>query len=388
MSDNQNVPAERKQKFISTIMNQEFVPAIVDEQVNMTQYNKLPLSMLPSLGVAFEPITAAFQFVLSGGEATSGLYRVTVQNGGHLAKLKDGSAYIGGVMDKGNQVAGQARLNPLVVDPTYLCMAIALANIDRKLSAIQETQQELLDFLIQKERSELKGDLNFLSDTMNNYKHNWNNEKFKTNNHIKVLDIRQAAEQKIDFFREQITSRIKKKSFIHVDKDVRKQMEKIQAEFKDYQLALYIYGFSSFLEVMLLENFAAPYLESVIKKIDDHAQNYRMLFTNCCDQIESYAKSSVQSKLIKGLANANLIAGVVAEKVPVLSKTQFDETLIAAGDKIDKFADNRIDEAMSALIEKQSHCAQPFVDNIAAVNRIYNQPLQLLFDKENLYTAA
>ncbi|MDP4159518.1 MAG: IS3 family transposase [Bacillota bacterium] len=37
---------------------------------------------------------------------------------------------------------------------------------------------------------------------------------------------------------------------------MKKQLGKIQSEFKDYQLALYLYSFSFFLEVMLLaENF-------------------------------------------------------------------------------------------------------------------------------------
>lgn len=57
--------------------------------------------------------------------------------------------------------------------------AATLANIDKKLDTIQETQQEMLDFLAQKEKSELKANLNFLIDIHNNYKYNWNSEKYK-----------------------------------------------------------------------------------------------------------------------------------------------------------------------------------------------------------------
>jgi hypothetical protein len=127
---------------------------------------------------------------------------VTVPAGGHLAAFQDGSGYLGSVLNAGNQVAGQATLTPLVCNPTMLFMAAALANIDKKLDSIQETQQEILDFLVQKDKSELKGDLNFLSDVLNNYKYNWNNEKYINSNHIKVLDIKQSAERKIIFYRE------------------------------------------------------------------------------------------------------------------------------------------------------------------------------------------
>jgi len=266
--------------------NVEFYPSILEEQANIAEYTKIPLLRLPALGVAFEPLAAAFQYAVSGGKAVSGLYQVVVPSGGHLATLKSGVGNIGSVLNANNQIAGQATLNPLVCNPTMLFMAVALANIDKKLDAIQEIQQELLDFLAQKERSELKGDLNYLADILNNYKYNWNNDKYKNNNHIKVLDIKQGAERKIDFYREQIKSKISKKTFFHSDQDVKKQLEKIRVEFKDYQLALYLYSFSSFLEVMLLENFESAYLDCITKKMEDYSFQYRELYSQCYDQIE------------------------------------------------------------------------------------------------------
>ena len=101
-------------------------------------------------------------------------------------------------------------MTPVLCNPTMLLVAATLVNIDKKLDAIQETQQEMLDFIVQKEKSALKGDLDFLMDIYNNYKFNWNSEKYKTANHIKVLDIRQSAGRSIDFYREQIKKRISK----------------------------------------------------------------------------------------------------------------------------------------------------------------------------------
>ncbi|HHU12797.1 MAG TPA: hypothetical protein GXZ64_06185 [Clostridiaceae bacterium] len=368
--------------------NVEFYPSILEEQANIAEYTKIPLLRLPALGVAFEPLAAAFQYAVSGGKAVSGLYQVVVPSGGHLATLKSGVGNIGSVLNANNQIAGQATLNPLVCNPTMLFMAVALANIDKKLDAIQEIQQELLDFLAQKERSELKGDLNYLADILNNYKYNWNNDKYKNNNHIKVLDIKQGAERKIDFYREQIKSKISKKTFFHSDQDVKKQLEKIRVEFKDYQLALYLYSFSSFLEVMLLENFESAYLDCITKKMEDYSFQYRELYSQCYDQIEKNSKTSIQSHLLTGLSVANRLAGEAIAKVPVISKTQIDETLIQTGDKLWAFGSKRIEQTLKLLIEKQSSCIIPFVENIKEVNRLYNQPIELVFDKENLYIGA
>ena len=96
-------------------------------------------------------------------------------------------------------------------------------------------------------------------DIYNNYKHNWNSDRYKTANHIKALDVRQNAGRMIDFYREKIKKHISKKTFLHSDQDVKKQLSKVQDEFKEYQLALYLYGFGYFLEVLLQENFDAAY---------------------------------------------------------------------------------------------------------------------------------
>lgn len=386
MVETSNVPTERRNEIAKTMAEIELYPAVVEKTLNVAQYSKFPISRLAAFGTAFEPVTAAFQFVINGGRATSGLYRVTIPNGGQLAQFNKIPAYLGSVLKENGAVGGgQARLNPLVCDPTMLFMAIALANIDKKLDTIQEMQQELMSFLVQKERSELKGDIKFLADTLSNYKHNWNNEKFKNSSHVKVLDIRQAADRKIDFYREQIASKISKKSFLHSDQDVKKQLGDIESEFSDYQLAVYLFAFSSFLEVMLLENFNAAYLDCVTQKIEEHSMQYRELYSKCYDQLEGYSKTSIQSQLLKGLAAANKVAGEAIAKVPVISKSQIDETLIKAGDKLGEFNSKRTGQTLVQFVEKQSAYVRPFVDNINTVNRLYNQPTELLFDQENFY---
>ena len=392
-----NETTQRKNEIVKAITDVEFYPAIVEEQANIAKYTKLPLSGLPVLGVALEPLAAAFRNVVNSGGATSKLYKVMIPKGTHLAKFKETADNLGTVLNENNQIVGQARLNkiggqagpnPLVCSPTMIFMAVALANIDKKLDSIKEIQQEMLDFLVQKEKSELKGDLDFLADVLNNYKYNWNNERYKSGHHIKVLDIRQSAGRKMDFYREQITSKVNKKSFFHSDQDVKKQLEKIQAEFKDYQLALYLYAFSYFLEVMLQENFESAYLDGIAHKIEDYSFQYRELYTKCYDQIEGYSKSSVQSYLFSGLATINKAAGEAIAKVPVISKSQIDETLIETGGKIGKYGQKRTTQMMQQFVDRQGSCVRPFVEKINTVNRLYNQPIELLFDRENVYVGA
>ncbi|MBQ4437239.1 MAG: hypothetical protein II879_14260, partial [Clostridia bacterium] len=235
-------------------------PTLFNEETSLANYTKLPISGITSLGAAFEPLSNAVRKVFGGKGATSSLYNVTIPSGTHLAQFKDGTGNLGTVLNANNQIAGQAKLTPLKCNPTMVFMAAALANIEKKLDAIKELQQEMMDFLVRKEKAELRGDLIFLADILNNYRFNWNNDMYKNSNHIKVLDIRQAAEQKILFYRDQIASILRKKSSIHIGSDVRKQIDAVRSALTEYQLALYTLGFSAFLDVMLVGNYAAGYL--------------------------------------------------------------------------------------------------------------------------------
>lgn len=379
---------ESKDNTIMRMMNDTTIyPMLKESEVGISNYTPLPLSRLTAYGTAFQPLTTAVQTAI-GGAGGSGIYYVNT-GGKTMFQMKSTGNFIGSLQSPTGMVGGgQAQITPLACDPTMLFMAAALANIEKKLDAIQDMQREMMDFLIQKEKADLKGNLNFLFDVFNNYKYNWNNAMYKNSNHIKVLDIRQEAEKKIAFYREQIIAKVNKKSFIHSDQTVSKQLQTVQDQFKDYQLALYMLGFSSFLEVMLLENYDADFLSGISAKLDTYSLNYRELYTKCYDEIESYSSTSVQSSMLKGIAKASTSVGKFVEKIPVISKGQADEALIAAGDKLDEINAGKVRKQMSSLIEHQSNAIRPFIENIDTVNELYNKPVRLLVDKENLYIAT
>lgn len=377
----------RKNGLLKAMSATELAPLEVKNEISMQTYSKIPLSRLTALGTGFEPVASAIQQVTSHGQATSGFYKVTIPKGTHLAQFKEKSGFLGAAVGE-HGIVGQAQLNPLLCDPTMLLVAAALANIDKKLDAIQEVQQEMLDFLTQKEKSALKADLNFLMDIQNNYKYNWNSEKYKAANHAKVLDIRQEAARQIDFYQEQIKKQLGKKALLHSDHDVQKMLEKVQGEFKEYQLALYIYGFAYFLEVVLQENYEKAYLSAIAKRIDEMAFQYREFYSLAYSQIENLSKSSLQAYLFGGLSAINKGAGTAIAKIPGINKSQIDETLIEAGERIGAYKNRRVQTTMQQLLERQSNCVRPFIDNINAVNRLYNEPVTLIFNHDTLYLGS
>lgn len=254
---------ELRKNMANEIMEVQFLPTITETSLKEVKYEKYPIKNLVALGVASELILSAIQN-LGGKTGRSGIYRVNT-NG--MEMFKSNGEYIGALKARDGGVGGgQARMEPLACNPTMLFMSITLLTIENKLDEIKSIQQEMLDFLKSKERAQTRENLNTLIDVLNNYKFNCDNEKYKTNKHILVQDIKRKSEQSILLYRDLIQNIMCKKELIHSDQEINSKIKKFDEDFKEYQLALYLYSFSSFIEVMLLENFNKNYIIGVRDK--------------------------------------------------------------------------------------------------------------------------
>ena len=243
----------KKDLALQSMMNVEVLPITPEVNLEMHNATKIPLANLSALGVAFQPLTTAIQTAVFGAGG-SGIYFVNTM-GKQMFHIGESTDFIGSLMSStGGVGGGQARMTPLACDPTMLFMAVTLMNIEKKLDAIQQTQENILQFLEEKERATLQGNLNTLGDVLTNYKYNWDNAQYKTNKHILVQQIKKDAEASIILYRDQIGKILQKRSLIHSDMEVKSILKKLQSHFKDYQLALYLYAYSAFLDVMLLGN--------------------------------------------------------------------------------------------------------------------------------------
>lgn len=242
MNDLINPDEETHNSVFEMLNDSNLFPALKESEIGVSEYTKIPFSRLAALGTSFQPLTQAVQTAITGSGG-SGIYFVNT-NGKTMFQKNSTRNFVGSLMNiDGSVGGGQADLIQLACDPTMLFMAATLANIDKKLDTIQQMQQEMMDFLVLKEKSELKGSLNVLYDILKNYQYNWDNEMYKNSNHSQVLNIKKDAEDKIVFFCEQIISKVNKKSFFHGNQSVKKQLEEVQEQFEFYQTALYILAF-------------------------------------------------------------------------------------------------------------------------------------------------
>ena len=136
---------------------------------------------------------------------------------------------------------------------------------------------------------------------------------------------------------------------------------------------------------MLLGNFNSEYLNSISSQIEALSLKYRELYTKCYNIIEGYTNTSMESHLIKGLSGISKISGELISKVPVVSKSEIDETLIETSERLGKFESNKMNKILKDFSEVRSSQVRVFIDNINKLNELYNKPLEFLIDKEYVY---
>lgn len=388
MNVSSNLKAENQIATIEHIFSASEKEAVLKGRI------KISLSELSALGVGFASLPETFRTVTQTVDA-EGLYRCVFPDGvtGKLAAFKNGSGNLGTIMD-GNNIVGQAHwikadsqvmTTTIPYNPTVLFMAMALMSIDKKLDKIQETQKEILRFLELDKESQIRGDLNTLTEILNNYKYNWDNELYKKSKLDLVQHVKRTASGNIDFYQNKISAGSAKKKGIHISKNAESLLTELDSLFKNYQLSLYIYAFAYFLEVMLMENFDKQYLDSVASELEKRSIEYRTLYSDCYEHIDEYTKSTIEAHLLKTASTVGKFTGETIAKIPLISKTQLDESLIAAGEFINKVGDEKAEKTMERYIENRDSGVEVFIDNINTVNRLHNKPVELLFDNENVY---
>lgn len=376
---------EKRKDMAMSLMDMELIPDM-DEKILAEEYNckKFSFTDLAALGVAFQQIMSMLQQRITG-EGGSGLYFVNTM-GRQMFHKKGSTDFIGSLKtDIGSVGGGQASLMQLPCDPTMICLAVALVGIELKFNEIKNIQIEMLEYVKSTQRAKIRGDINTLSDVMSNYKFNCNNEKYKTNKHILVQDIKKESEQALSLHTEQIVKTLNKSDDWHWDNDVQQVKNKLKAEFDDYKLSLFLYSYASFLEVMLLENFDKDYLNSISDKIEEKSKKYDELFDECCKRIEKASKSSVETFFTKGLSDLSRGFGKVIASIPVICEGPVDEGLIGAGDQLEKWNTEKSKDIIDDLAKDADVCAVPFLDNIKMLNKVYNEPIDMLIGSDGVY---
>ena len=371
---------------INPFMPYEFTPAII-EHVDLKKYNPLPLSELPAIGIAAESIVEAISSATGSGG--SGLYWVNLPKGMHLANCASGMGYRGTALSNAtNQVAGQSVLTPIAFDPAMIMISCVIFTITQKLDSCIQVGKNILEYLELKDKSEITGSINFMTDVFNNYKLNWSNQRFIDSNLAESVSIRRRSEESIELQKMLIESDLSDEGMIHGEKYIVEKYNSIVTHLKSYQLSLYMMSFSMFLEIIFNENYDPEYLRKAIDKINRYSIEYRTIYTDCYNFLKKIKVSSIGSKLKGGIAKLSGIAGSAVEATPVISKSNLDGNLKGASERIERLKDLNTENFMKEFTLLREDYSKTISDSIQEISRLFNNDIKLLVDDKTIYFGA
>lgn len=397
-SQTQPTGAESRKQAIAKQLSELTLAPVVSSDIEIARADvvKLPLGQIASLGAGLAALTEAFRTVTTTVDPKAGaqLFEAVLPPGATLKQAKDGLFSSAAQLADGTSAWGkykavtpsaQTVTTTVPVDPATLAIAVALAQVNQKLDGIQDTLDELFDYLRIKDKADVRASLDTLSAILADYRYNWDNPQFKQAKYNLVQGINRNARQHIIELRAHLTQKAQKKGLIELRGKAQSAATESAEILKDYQLAVYLYSFSTFLGVMLLENYDQAYLQSKADDIRSKSIEYRQAYTDCFNAIESRSEKAADKVLLGGMAAGLRGLGHLVEKTPVGAKTPIDEALLEAGSGIAGFNDKKADDIAELLIQAKDPAVLPFAQSIDAVNRAYNQPTRILADSQNVY---
>ena len=391
-------------EIINVINAMDFADGFTVEKISEMELNKakkIPISNLALLGTAFSQMSEAARTTVTTVTSeikTENLYRGIWPEGanGRLAFNING-ATVGNIMgEKGidsrmlfkpiGEVSVENTITSIKsIDPTMMAVAVALMEINKKLDGIQSSIDEVLRFLETDKQAKQRGNLQTLAEIMEDFKRKGNDADFcKSKNHT-VQEIQRDARQDIEFYKTRIETAVKEKKTFHSQKDVREYVDSITTNFAEYQLACYLYAYSTFLDTVLRKDFEEESIGSCRSKIIRIAEDYDALFRECRAQIASYQRSSVGNKVVGGIGKTAGTLGKAIRSIPVIEKGPVDELLLDAGDVLRDANKDTVKAQVNNLEVLENNRMGDFLNGIGVVGALCNRKSAMITDGMNLY---
>lgn len=391
-------------EIINVINAMDFADGFAVEEISERALNKakkIPLSNLVLLGAAFSQMSEAARTTVT--TVTSEMKMENLYVGiwpeganGRLSINKIG-ATVGNIMgEKGidsrmlfkpiGEVSVENTITSIKsIDPTMMAVAVALMEINRKLDGIQSSIDEVLRFLETDKQANQRGNLQTLAEIMEDFKRKGNDSKFCENRNHTVQEIQRDARQDIEFYKTRIETAVNKKKTFHLRKDIREYVDSIATNFAEYQLACYLYAYSTFLDTVLRKDFVEGSIDSCRNRITRIAEDYDALFRECRAQIASYQRSSAENKVVGGIGKTAGTLGKAIRSIPVIEKGQVDELLLNAGDVLRDVNKDTVKAQVKNLEVLENNRMGDFLNGIGVVGALCNRKSAMITDGTSLY---
>ncbi|MDD5888350.1 MAG: hypothetical protein PUC82_02555 [bacterium] len=385
---NESLKTEEQYDYSLVEMNNYMLSEVRKEELAKSSY-AISLTSLAKLSPITAPTATAVKNVVENNHITNGkLYRITnMGKNDSLKAMRDGKTFWGAIK-RNDGTSTMAKLkevnsgNIMSLDPPMMMMSVALAGIEAELGEIKEISKNIYNFLQHDKEAEIESDLEILNKSITDFKFNLEDEKYLSNNYKQVMDIKRTANKNMLFYKKEIQENLSKSKIITTNSTMNNIIEDIQKEFRYYRLSLYVYSFSTFMEILLLGNYNSDYLLTKKNELDELDTEYLKNYNKALEYIKKIADKSLEGNLLQGLGSAGKAIGNLAEKAKVKN---VDNWLNEKGDNLKRSGDDFKNKFADKFSDIKDSKSKPFINQIEKINLIYNNTKEIYFDDKNIY---
>lgn len=371
---------------------------LCDVRADISQSRKLsmPIAQLSTLGAGVASLLPSFRTVTqTSAVASDGLYRIpNAVIGDTLKAAKNGNFWPS--FKESNKLAQLQKVESLQsttsmvmpIDPATMMMAVALFSIEQQLGNIAEMQKKMFSFLETEKESEIEADVETLSNIINKYKHNWDNEQFIASNHKMVIDIQRTARKHMNSYQKRVRDTIKDKKLLVLQAKIKTTLDEMIKDFKYYRLSLFAFSMSSLIEIMLSGNFKEENILAIKEEIQKLSLDYRDVYSECSLYLEKMEKLSVESNVLKGVSATSKAVGKFIGSIPKIKDGQIDERLQVAGEYVSDKAKSIETDSIATFAEMSNPGTNLFTEKMDDLIFVYNHTTDICFDNSNIYLIA
>lgn len=368
----------------------------LDTNISSKKTIKVPIAQLATLGAGVSSLIPALRTVTQTTSMnTQGLYRLANQSIGDTLKVAKNGNFWGAFKkaDGGSkflQLKEAGTLNGtsttvMPIDPATMMMSAALFSIEQQLGNILEMEKQILSFLQMEKESEIEADVDMLTNIIEKYKYNWDNEHFVTSNHKLVIDIQRSARTNLKFYQKQVNDILNSKQLLISQSKVNSTLDNLHKEFKYYRLSLYTYSMASLIEILLSGNFKEENISKSKSEIESFSLDYRELYTQCSVLIEKMSKKSLETNVLKGIGRASNTIGKFIGNIPVIKEGLVDEFLQDSGKHLKSNAKGMEEKVTNIFAEMSDPKTSTFIGKMNDMIQIYNHTSEIFFDENQIY---
>ena len=365
---------EVTQKEFETIKDESSY-LLVDANKEKIESNSYSFSLndLTTMGGQFKEFAGLFQ---NANSKNHGLYKIS--------NFKNPAEIFAFFNDPKNKKAIK-ELKKMGFNPATILITITLFELEKEIVAIKEISDKILSFLENEKTSEIEADIETLNRLINEYKYNWQDEQYVKNNHKQVMEIERSSSANIRLYLKEIRSDLEKSSLIMTNKTINNNLNELEKHFIYYRLSLYVFGFATFMDVMLLENFERDYLNVKKEEIEAYNNEYMSTYQEALKYVHNSADKSVQGNIISGIGSAGKAIGNLAEKVKMAKDKNIDTWFSEGADNLKIISKDMKDKFSLRFEDMKDSKVERFVNKIELISKMYNDTKDIYFDKEKIY---